>query len=372
MPQSVIFTFPRLGDYHIVIKSFLREIVPAAHVIVPPPVTQKTLDLGSRYSPDFICSPFKVTLGNYLEGLEQGANVLLQTGMGCRFGYYGEVQEQILRDLGYDFQFLCFSCGQARLDRVYAAMKRLNPSLNPAQFAHALLAGAKKIHMMDKFNRYMRENMAFEKAQGSFLRLQSNLYEALQKTNNISLLHQTSGAIFAAMNKIPLETPQRPLRVGVVGDLYTLMEPSSNFYLENELIKQGISVSRMMSVSFLFLRSNARSLRGAQGYLKYTVGANGVDSVCQCKRYAQMGFDGIVHMKSFGCTPEINATPALQRLSRDYKIPILHLSFDTQTSETGVQTRIEAFSDMLAMKRKAQAASAAPAFGKGERSVGNA
>lgn len=372
MPEPVVFTFPRLGDYHIVIKSFLRELAPDARVIVPPPVTQKTLDLASRYSPDFICSPFKVTLGNYIEAMEQGANVLLQTGMGCRFGYYGEVQEQILRDLGYDFDFLCLSRDRARLDRAYAALKRYSPSLNPARFSHALFAGAKKVHMMDKFNRYMRENVAFEKEQGSFLRLRQNLYNALEKTNNISLLHQTSGAIFAAMKKIPLEKPEQPLRVGLVGDLYTLMEPSSNFHLEQELIRQGISVSRMMSISFLFLRSNARSLRGAKGYLKYTVGANGVDSVCQTKRYAQMGFDGIVHMKSFGCTPEINATPALQRLSQDYKIPILHLSFDTQTSETGVQTRIEAFADMLAMKRKAQGKTASPAFGKGERSVGNA
>ena len=34
-----------------------------------------------------------------------GANVLVQGGGGCRYGYYGELQEKILRDLGYDFEF---------------------------------------------------------------------------------------------------------------------------------------------------------------------------------------------------------------------------------------------------------------------------
>jgi len=50
--------------------------------------------------------PFKYNLGNYLEALENGANFLVQAGGGCRFGYYGEIQEQILRDIGYDFEFI--------------------------------------------------------------------------------------------------------------------------------------------------------------------------------------------------------------------------------------------------------------------------
>jgi len=34
-------------------------------------------------------------------------------------------------------------------------------------------------------------------------------------------------------------------------------------------------------------------------------------------------------------------------------MPILYFSFDSQTSETGVKTRLEAFNDMLVMKKKA-------------------
>jgi len=38
--------------------------------------------------------------------LESGANVLVQAGGGCRFGYYGEVQKEILKKLGYKFDFI--------------------------------------------------------------------------------------------------------------------------------------------------------------------------------------------------------------------------------------------------------------------------
>ena len=35
-------------------------------------------------------------------------------------------------------------------------------------------------------------------------------------------------------------------------------------------------------------------------------------------------------------------------------MPILYLSFDTQTSETGLNTRLEAFYDMISMRKQAR------------------
>ena len=68
--------------------------------------------------------------------------------------------------------------------------------------------------------------------------------------------------------------------------------------------------------------------------------------------YAKEDFDGIIHLKSFGCTPEIDAMPVLQRISEDYKIPIIYFSFDSQTSDVGINTRIEAFYDMIMMRKE--------------------
>lgn len=43
--------------------------------------------------------------------------------------------------------------------------------------------------------------------------------------------------------------------------------------------------------------------------------------------------------------------PVLQRLGRDYHIPVLFLTFDTQTSDAGLDTRLEAFYDMISMRK---------------------
>jgi predicted nucleotide-binding protein (sugar kinase/HSP70/actin superfamily) len=100
-------------------------------------------------------------------------------------------------------------------------------------------------------------------------------------------------------------------------------------------------------------------LEDADPYLKYHVGAHGTESVAKTNRLMKDGFDGVLHLKPFGCMPEVNAMAALQRLSREHTFPVLFFSYDAQTSETGVQTRLEAFCDMLRMAKKARAEKAA-------------
>ena len=68
--------------------------------------------------------------------------------------------------------------------------------------------------------------------------------------------------------------------------------------------------------------------------------------------YARRGFDGLIHVKSAGCTPEIDVMPVLQNISADYKIPVLYLTYDAQTSDVGLMTRLEAFYDMIDMRKK--------------------
>ena len=60
------------------------------------------MSLGVLHSPEFACLPLKINLGNYLEALELGADTAIMVGgIGpCRIGYYAQVQQEILQDLG--------------------------------------------------------------------------------------------------------------------------------------------------------------------------------------------------------------------------------------------------------------------------------
>lgn len=98
-------SFPHLGSYHTPLEVFFTAGF-GVEYIVPPPITKRTLEIGSRFSLDYVCAPFKYHLGNFIETIEAGANTLIQSSGVCRLGYYGEIHEQILRDLGHKVHFV--------------------------------------------------------------------------------------------------------------------------------------------------------------------------------------------------------------------------------------------------------------------------
>ena len=348
-------SFLHLGNYHVPVKITLQRIFPDHTVTPAPPTGKRTLELGARHSPDFVCLPFKYNLGNYIEALEAGADLLIQISGGCRFNYYAEVQEQILRDLGYRFRFVNLTEGGFSLKRLYQTCRELGSPLSFPRFLRELLLAAGMIRAIDALERYMRENAGFELEEKSFEALHKSFLAELETLDGFSGLLAVYRKYNKALRALKTDKPPDCLKVGVVGELYTSMEPFSNFFLEKELAKNKIAVSRFMNAGFLLFEKGfleKKTLREAGGYLKYTLGADGAHSVAKSKMLADAGYDGLIHVKPFACTPEINAMPMLQRLSRERRIPILYFSFDEQTSETGVKTRLEAFNDVLQMRRE--------------------
>lgn len=348
-------SFPRIGNYHIPAECLLKLVLDDCKVKAAPPITKRTLELGSKYSPDFVCVPFKYNLGNYIEALEDGADILIQMGGGCRYGYYGEIQEQILRDLGYEFEFInLFAADRFSISILYNKLKELGSRLSFQKFSYYLLITARMVAIIDNAETYIRENIGFEIQEHSFDILHQEFLNKLRTVKSLKALNNISKEYMKKMKAIDINKPDNMLKVGIVGELYTLMEPSSNFYMERELAKYNIMVSRYITASFLLFKKfikRRKILKKAGNYLKYEIGADGTDSVSAGKGFAEKGYDGIIHVKPFGCTPEVNAMPMLQNIGKDYKIPIMYFSFDSQTSETGIKTRLEAFHDMIAMRK---------------------
>ena len=82
------------------------------------------------------------------------------------------------------------------------------------------------------------------------------------------------------------------------------------------------------------------------------MGADAVDNIARAKYLGAEGYDGIIHIKSSFCTPEIGAMSIINKISDDYNIPVIFFSFDANTSEVGIKTRLEAFYDMLEMRKR--------------------
>ena len=157
-----------------------------------------------------------------------------------------------------------------------------------------------------------------------------------------------------ALRQIPLVKKEYPLRVGIIGEYFTVQDAFSNSCLEQKLADLHVEVHRWMNLTHRNLHyAGEKNLNvSIRDYCTYEMGPTSTANIWCAKKYAEEGFDGIIHVKSAGCTPEIDIMPALQNIGSDYKIPILYLTYDSQTSDTGLMTRIEAFYDMIGMRRK--------------------
>lgn len=89
---------PHLGNTYLVTKAVFDTL--GIDYIIPEFNSKKSLEIGSMYSPDDMCLPFKLMMGNYIQGIEQGADTIIITGScgPCRYGEYCELQINTLKN----------------------------------------------------------------------------------------------------------------------------------------------------------------------------------------------------------------------------------------------------------------------------------
>lgn len=349
-------SFPQMGDYSVPIYYLLSHVL-KAEIFMPPKITNQTVELGCKYSPDFVCMPFKYTLGTFLECLENKTNVLIQLGGGCRYGYYNELQEQILKDLGYSFDYISLVTeGHADMREIKKKIKEIDPKFSIIKSIRPLYITYKMIRYMDKIDDYIRKNIGFECNSKSFISLKEKMLQDFSKTKGLFHLRYLYFKYSRLFHKLPLKKGKR-LKVGIIGELYTIMEPAANYDLEYMLANYGIEVTRFTNASYLLFQKKKKVknyLKTVGKYAKNRLGADALDNIGRMIDLANQNYDGVIHIKSTFCTPEIGVMPILRRVSKDYSIPILFFSFDSSTSKVGLETRIEAFYDMIEMRRKSE------------------
>ncbi len=342
--------FPWFGYDTLALQGFLEAI--GAEVILPPPTSRRTMELGVKFAPELICMPFKITLGNFIEALEQGADTLLMAAGArkCRFGYYHYLQECALRALGREFTFVPVSQYSA-----YDFIFRLIPGLfnvSPARVMKAVYLFLAKSALTRDFRRLLNRKRAVD-----FSAAEEKMDSALAMIRSARTLQEISYVRRQLRNMFALNGKKPGLRVGLVGEIFFTVDHFANQEIERELGRLGVEVvferclynhlRHLLKVDFGYLRS--RYL--ARNYLKECPGGEAIRTTGEAMWFVRNQVDGLVHVFPFTCMPENIALEALQRLSERTKVPLLSLSFDEHTSSTGLITRLEAFVELLRRRR---------------------
>ncbi len=354
---------PHCGNAYIIAEALVQKLGNGENELIIPPLTShRTLDLAVKYSPAEACLPFKLTLGNLIEACELGADTLIHArGIGvCRLGYYVREQEQIIRDLGFNARFLTLDVSQHKLRSIVHLLKEVTNNAPWFKIVSALRFALAKLFVLDNLEKLVQKARAVELEKGKANQLYRQAVNAIRQASTLGQVRQVAREYSRKLRRLPRDPTADPVRVGIVGEVYVVLDPFANMDIEMELGKLGVEVERTMTLSrwvkySLFL--NHLGIHGwkqfhdaAMPYLRRDVGGDGWQSVGEKVLYARRGFDGLIHLAPFTCMPEIVAQNIMPSTRED--IPVLTLLYDEQMARPGMITRLEAFVDLLRFRKK--------------------
>ena len=354
-------TVPYLGMLHKAYGPVLRQ--GGVEVVLPPKPTQKTLDLGTKHAPEFACLPFKITLGSMIEALELGADtIFMPGGWGpCRFGYFDVIQEEILKDLGYTF-----TMGSAKnpddLSDMLDMMQRIAGLKSRLGLYKLFFFILIRMSFLDWALKKYFCHKPYEAVSGETDRIFEKAVALIENSLSFPSLFKSGPIISRWFRKIENQNGMNPIRVAIVGELFTVLDPSANMEIDMRLAQKGIEVFKSVWLGdylndrfrFKPFRRNQHKLssRFARPYLRFHSGGESTESIGKTILFAKNGVDGIIHVFPFTCMPELVAQTILMKVQKDLDIPILTLILDEHTAPGGVETRLEAFIDLLERRRK--------------------
>jgi predicted nucleotide-binding protein (sugar kinase/HSP70/actin superfamily) len=354
-------TFPHMGNAYIPIKALLAGL--RLDVVPPLPITKRTMELGIKYSPEFACLPLKISVGSFIEALEQGADtVLMAGGWGpCRFGYYAQVERDILQDLGYKFRMVILEAPDFKLSELLKQIKDLAGKVTTMEAIQAARFAWFKLNAVDRMEITLEQMLPRARDKDKAIQIYRQALQEIDLAVDREQVNLAANSRATEMEKLQQHNQPR-LRLGLVGEIYTILEPSCNYDIVEQLGRMNVEVYRSVYTSDwvndhllggLVKRSNRREiLSSSRPYLNYFVGGHGRETVGCAVKFARQNFDGVIQIGPLTCMPEIVAQSVLGQVGEKEGIPVMTMYFDEHAGAAGIQTRLEAFVDMLYRRKK--------------------
>lgn len=361
--KRIKVAFPHMGTISIAWASALRKI--GVEPLVPPYTSKRTLSLGTKHSPEAICLPYKLILGNFIEAIENGADyVAMITSPGiCRLGEYGNNIKATLEDLGYKANYIELSLYDG-IKGLYKFLVELTGRNNPIQIIRTINIVIRKIFVIDEldteFSYYRAREIKQDDAEKNYKKA-LNLVKAADKTSDLKKALKKGLEIIRSTK---IDKNREVLNVDITGEIYLVNDEFSNQFIERELGRMGVQTRRSLTVSS-FLKDAIipkgfrhgethleRAERLAKPYLTRDIGGDALECVSDVAYADERKIDGIIHISPFTCMPEIMSQNIFPAMREDCDIPILALVMDEQSGRAGYITRLEAFVDLMRRKKR--------------------
>lgn len=358
----MIVTFPHFGDAYIYARLLFRTLeIP--HVI-PPRNTVDGLNRGSQYSPDEICLPFKLFMENLMEAHKLGADTVIMPSSGgtCRLGEFCELLKLLLDQKGYVFHWIVFDTpNDIGLKEL---LRRFNNAFHSEKGKWFTVKTFREVYsivkQLERLEARARGLSGYTENSREIKLLLKECKRELETAKDIPHANEILGSYRFSLNNLKLVPDRRPTKLILTGEIFTLVEPIAELYLEDLLFDRGVSFKKDITIGWWIRRtvlnplSNLFAIKRPCEGMPYSIGGYSKDTVIAAMNSRYRGFDGVVQLLPSGCMPEIVAKSVLDESCHRKDIKKLTLIFDEISGIGGYETRLEAFLDMLEQRRERQ------------------
>lgn len=370
--KKIKVAFPHMGTIYVAWSAALRKV--GVEPFIPPYTSKRTLSLGTKNSPEAICLPYKLILGNFIEAIEGGADyvAMIASPGCCRLGEYGACINNALHDMGYQANYIELTLYDG-IKGLYDFLAKVSGKKDYILFTKAIILAIRKVFLLDDLQARLSYCRAREVVYGSSEKAFKKALKIVDEAMSTRQMNRAKQLAFAEMDKVELDKTREVLHVDITGEIYLVCDRFSNQDIVKELGKMGVETRKSLTVSgFLkdaiipkiFRKGEThlqRANRLAKPYLMRDIGGDALECVSDVAYAEERGIDGIIHISPFTCMPEIMSQNIFPAMRENCDVPILPLIMDEQTGKAGYLTRLEAFVDLMrrrkrknAMKKKKQ------------------
>lgn len=308
--------------YYPLWKTFFEFL--GAEVIVSPPSNKSLLDIGVRETVNDACVPIKLFHG-HVAALKDHVDILFIPRLVSLDGTATLCPKFLgLPDMiRYSINGLPELIEQ-RLDlkrgrlELYRFMFRVG-----TRFTHNKLRIVKAIYL----------------ARYNFYRYRKLLLQGFTPLEAFSLVE--------SKEKTPKKVETGLIKLAVLGYPYVLYDGYISVNILDKLREQGVSVvTPEMVPSQVMNRMSKKLPKNLFWHYSNRV-------VWACLAFLRdQSVDGLIHVTAFGCGPDAMTSKLIElETKQQRKIPFMSVTIDEHTGEAGMNTRLEAFVDLLKRKK---------------------
>ena len=181
--KKIKVAFPHMGTIYVAWEMALKTI--GVEPYIPPYTSKKTLSMGTKNSPEAICLPYKLILGNFMEALDNGVDyvsMIASPGI-CRLGEYGRNIEQVLKELGYNTNYIELNLYDG-IKGMFEYLSKISGCKNYFKIINAIYLAIRTVFALDELQSFLSYYRAREINKGESEKIYNKAIKRLRTSTN--------------------------------------------------------------------------------------------------------------------------------------------------------------------------------------------